>query len=83
MNLGHHRQTNSRLAHAEAAANTLIGIIIGQGVLFAFGVPVMEAVPITVIIISLSYMRSFVLRLIFRRFERRKDIGGHVPHGSL
>lgn len=73
----------TRLAHMEAAANTIIGVVIGQSVLFVFGIPVTEAIPITVIIITLSYIRSFVLRLAFRRFERRADIGGHVPHGSL
>lgn len=73
----------NHLAHVEAAANTFIGVIIGQCVLLIFGIPVTEAIPITVIIITLSYVRSFVLRLVFRRFERRPDIGGHVPHGSL
>ncbi len=73
----------NHLAHMEASANTVIGVIIGQSVLFVFGIPVTEAIPITAIIIALSYVRSFVLRLVFRRLEGRTDIGGHVPHGSL
>lgn len=74
---------DARIAHMEAAANTVIGVIIGQTVLFVFGIPVTEAIPITAIIIALSYVRSFVLRLVFRRFDRRADVGDHVPHGSL
>ena len=66
--------THTHLAHMEAAANTVIGIIIGQSVLFAFGIPITDSIRITVIIIALSYWRSFVLRIVFRRFERRGKV---------
>ena len=79
----HQPPADTKLAHMEAAANTVIGVIIGQTVLFVFGIPVTEAIPITAIIIALSYVRSFVLRLVFRSFERRADSVGHIPHGSL
>lgn len=83
------------LAHMEAAANTVIGVVVSQIVLFAFGVPMRDAFELTAVIIMLSYVRSFVLRLMFRRLERRESgnngtwnsaedgHGGHIPHGSL
>ncbi len=91
------RPRNTKLAHMEATANTVIGVVIGQYVLFVFGIPVIESVPITAIIIALSYVRSFVLRLVFRHFEWRRELvekeiarqkfyedgRGHIPHGSL
>ncbi len=71
------------LAHMEAAANTVIGVVVSQAVLFSFGIAMREAAALTGIIILLSYVRSFLLRLVFRGFERRIGIGAHIPHGSL
>jgi len=63
------RSTN-RLAHFEAAANCVIGIVLAQLVLLAFGVPLHEAVVLNAVMIGVSYARSFVLRVVFARWAR-------------
>jgi hypothetical protein len=67
------RRTHTRtrtLAHFEAAANSIIGIVLAQLVLLAFGVPLHEAVALNAVMIGVSYARSFVLRLAFARWAR-------------
>jgi hypothetical protein len=59
--------THLQLAHAESAANAVAGLVLAQLVLFAFGVPVREAVALNIAMLAVSYARSFVLRLIFSR----------------
>lgn len=58
------------LAHFEAAANSVIGIALAQLVLFAFDVPLHEAVALNAAMIGVSYARSFVLRVMFARWAR-------------
>jgi len=55
------------LSHAEAIANSLVGAGLSQLVLWAYGVPLTEAVSLNVTMIGISYGRSFVLRRIFER----------------
>jgi hypothetical protein len=58
------------LAHFEAAANSVIGIVLAQIVLLAFGVPLHEAVALNAAMLVVSYARSFVVRLVFARWAR-------------
>lgn len=59
--------TALHLAHAEACANAIAGLVLAQAVLFAFGIPVPEAVMLNFAMLAVSYARSFILRLIFAR----------------
>lgn len=54
-----------RLAHIEALLNCITGVVLAQLVLWAFGVPLHEALALNVVMILVSYVRSFVLRMIF------------------
>ena len=58
----------------EAWVNTLIGILINQLVLFAFGIPLKSAGAITVIMIALSTIRSYVIRRIFNKKDATKQL---------
>jgi hypothetical protein len=64
--------TQNQLAHAEACANTIIGLVLAQLVLAAFGMPISEAVVLNVVMLAVSYARSFVLRILFSRFRPSK-----------
>lgn len=59
-----------RLAILEAAANSIAGIVLAQIVLWAFGLPLLEAITLNVVMIIVSYVRSLVLRMIFAWFAR-------------
>jgi hypothetical protein len=54
-------------SHAEALANVMIGIPVGQAVLWVCGVPIVEALWLNVVMLGLSYARSYVIRRIFTR----------------
>lgn len=61
--------TSIRLAHCEACANAVAGLVIAQGVLWAFGMPMHEAIVLNIVMLAVSYARSFVLRLVFSRIS--------------
>jgi hypothetical protein len=54
-----------RYAHFEAAANSIAGIVLAQLVLWAFGLPLGEAIWLNLVMIAVSYARAFLLRLLF------------------
>jgi hypothetical protein len=62
-----------RLAHAEAAANSVLGIVLAQIVLFAFGIELREAVALNAVMIGVSYCRSFLLRIFFAWLANRRS----------
>jgi hypothetical protein len=64
-----------RLAHAEAAANSVLGIVIAQIVLFAFGIAFREALALNAVMIGVSYCRSFFLRIFFAWLADRGRAG--------
>src|SRR5271163_1573226 len=66
--------TSIRLAHLEAAANAVVGLGLAQAILWAFGMPLGEAVTLNMVFLAMSYARSFVLRLVFRRVARSRAI---------
>ena len=57
--------TDNRLAHAEAAINTVAGIILAQVILSAWGMRFMEAAGLNVTFLVVSYARMYVIRRIF------------------
>jgi hypothetical protein len=58
-----------RRAHAEAAANAVVGLALIEAMLWAFGVALVLAWKLNLCGMLLSNARSFVLRLIFARLE--------------
>ena len=67
--------SDGRLAHAEAAINTVAGIILAQIVLFAWGMRFMEAAGLNVTFLVVSYARMYVIRRIFAARTRHNH--GH------
>jgi hypothetical protein len=62
----HAGMTQSKSKSAlESATNTVVGIVINQAVLWAFGVPFGSATAITVLMIGLSFGRSYIIRRMF------------------
>jgi hypothetical protein len=59
--------THVRLVHAEACANAAAGLALAQAVLWAFGMPVEKAIALNAVMLAVSYVRAFVLRLVFAR----------------
>lgn len=49
----------------EALANMILGLILSQIVLFLFGIPVQDAALINVIMIFVSFLRSYFVRRFF------------------
>ena len=49
----------------EALANMILGLILSQIVLFLFGIPVQDAALINVIMIAISFIRSYFVRRFF------------------
>lgn len=56
-----------RLTHGEAAANAIVGLVLIQVMLVAFGVALALAWKLNICGLLLSYIRSFVLRMLFAR----------------
>jgi phosphate/sulfate permease len=54
-------------SHAEAIANSLIGAVLAQLVLWIFGLPITEALSLNATMIGVSYARAFALRRLFAR----------------
>lgn len=54
-------------SNVEAIANSIIGAVLGQLVLWLFGVPITEAVSLNITMIGVSYARAFALRRLFER----------------
>lgn len=55
------------LSHVEAVANAIVGTVIGQIVLWLFGLPITEALWLNITFLGVSYIRAFILRRIFAR----------------
>lgn len=62
-----------RLSHAEAAANAIIGLIISQLILWAWGLPLSQATALNIAFLLVSYLRAYVIRRAFERAMRRHD----------
>ncbi len=56
---------DKRMAHLEAAVNTVAGIIIAQVVLFAWGMRFVEAAGLNVTFLVASYARMYIIRRMF------------------
>jgi hypothetical protein len=56
-----------RLDLIEAAANTALGLLFGWLILRAFGMPGERALAAQGAFVAISYVRSFILRRVFRR----------------
>jgi hypothetical protein len=54
-------------SHAEALANGNIGTLLGQGLLWLFGVAIIMAIWLNVVFFAASYARSYVIRRFFAR----------------
>lgn len=59
--------TRHQLAHMEAAANVIAGIVLTQLILFIYGMSMREAAAWNGVFLVVSYIRSFVIRLLFAR----------------
>lgn len=55
---------------AEAAANTVVGLIVGWAILRAFGMPSATALAAQATFVAASWLRSFAIRRAFRAGER-------------
>jgi hypothetical protein len=69
------------LCHGEALANTVTGIAIAQGFLWLFGVAFNEALALNAVMFTVSYVRSYIIRMLFDRnctntLLRRSDSNG-------
>lgn len=58
------------LTHAEAFFNAIVGLVLMQGMLWAFGIALALAWKLNICGLCLSYARSFALRMIFARWAR-------------
>jgi hypothetical protein len=60
---------SQRLAHshAEALTNSIVGAALAQAVLWLFGMALAEAVSLNLTMITVSYLRAFVIRRAFER----------------
>jgi Ca2+/Na+ antiporter len=55
-------------SHAEAACNSIVGLIIAQIMLvFGFGFTMERSLVINITFIAVSYARAFVIRRLFAR----------------
>ena len=65
---------DGRLAHVEAAVNTVAGIILAQIVLFIWGMRFMEAAGLNVTFLVVSYARMYIIRRIFAARATKQDL---------
>lgn len=67
-------QTRKKSAQ-EAFMNMFLGVVISQVVLYAYGMPIGDASVITVIMIVLSFIRSYAVRRFFDGlgYDRKKE----------
>ena len=65
-------QTKKRSAQ-ESAANMVLGIAVSQAVLWAYGMPIGKASAITVTMILLSFVRSYLVRRFFDRLDHGQE----------
>lgn len=89
--------TENRWTHLECAAQIIIGSLLAQAVLFAFGVQFVMAVQLNIAMLSVSYARQYVIRRYFATLRDKRDLDGpllskdelnkivirHIPHGGL
>lgn len=61
------KKKERRKSHQEAAVNTVVGLVLNQAILWAFGVPLVQASIITAIMITVSYLRSYAIRRAFHK----------------
>lgn len=89
--------TENRWTHLECAVQIIVGSLLAQAVLFAFGVRFDMAVELNITMLSVGYARQYAIRRFFARLrdkhdfnspllskdELRKIAAAHIPHGSL
>lgn len=54
--------------HLEAATNMVVGTILGQAIMWGFGLGLSTAVWLNVAFVTQSYIRAYLLRLWFARY---------------
>lgn len=61
------------MTHIEAFANAVVGLLIAQGILWLWGMSGHEALVLNVIMFVVSYLRSFLIRMTFRKTDDRLE----------
>jgi phosphate/sulfate permease len=59
----------------EAAANTVAGIVMGWGIMWAFGIPASTTLSLTFAFVVASNLRAYALRRLFDRLWQYRDRG--------
>lgn len=54
-----------RQSHVEAVCNAVVGVVLAQAVLWAFGMPVREALSLNAVMFIVSFLRSLIIRRAF------------------
>lgn len=63
-------RVNHRLVHCEAFANAILGIVLAQAIIWMFfRIEFQQAVLLNIVMIGVSYIRNYVMRILFMRFE--------------
>jgi|GEM_PF-3864390 phosphate/sulfate permease len=57
----------TRLRHAEAVSNAILGIALAQLILWLFGIPLSSAISMNIAMFAASYARALLLRILFTR----------------
>ncbi len=69
--------SDSGWAHAEAAAQNIVGVVMAQFVLWCFSIPLASAIGLNIVMFILSYARTYVLRRVFHHVRNAKsECGG-------
>lgn len=63
--------TQSKLAHIEAAVNTLAGLAIAQLLLALWGMRFTEAAGLNGAFLAVSYIRMYAIRRVFSAWRRK------------
>jgi hypothetical protein len=63
------RSASNWAGHAEALSQNVFGMLIAFCVMHAFGVHPQQAIPIQVTLFFTSYVRSYLIRNYFKRFD--------------
>lgn len=53
----------------EAWTNTILGLVISQGVLMLFSVPMGKAATMAIIMVFISTLRNYIVRRLFNRIS--------------
>jgi hypothetical protein len=54
-----------RKSALEAGVNTVVGIVLNQLILWAAGIPLGTATFLTVVMVGVSFLRSYIVRRMF------------------